>query len=111
MDQNRLRQLAGVEKGSHEELEEITKSLELFEKFFPGKHGHLNIDTEAVSWQDIAGKLAAAKRGLGIASKMKKTHPEYAKPHVSRILGSLNTIRHAIDAKIAEVEQEWSDVM
>ena len=58
------------------------------------------VETTGVGATELEKLLDAAKRGLGLANKLK--NPAEKKKHLSRILGNLNKIRAALKREIAK---------
>jgi hypothetical protein len=79
MDTSRLTQLAGIDNDQYNVMEAVD---------IP----------ENVSLEQIEQMLDAAKRGLGIANKLKK--PSEKKKHASAVMSNLNKIRGALQGII-----------
>jgi hypothetical protein len=58
------------------------------------------VETTGIDATELEKRLDAAKRGLGIANKLK--NPIEKKKHLSRILTNLNKIRSALKREIAK---------
>lgn len=83
-----------------EDLRDAQKELQEFEARLKLYKGLLveSADTDNL-FDETARMLAAAKRGLGIANKLKK--PEDRKKNRSRIMGTMNKLR----AQLKRIEQ------
>ena len=103
MDQDRLRELAGITVDTHlsEEYTASVKELELLEKMYQGKR--IGIDTDEMSIEEIQKRLDAASRALGIANRLRD--PAYRTQHLSRVMSNMNTIRAALHYMIKQDEE------
>jgi hypothetical protein len=80
-----LYETAGIYEGSSKLLEENIREIEILEE---------KVETEGASIEKLEKMLDAAKRGLGLANKLK---PGDKKSHLSRIMSNINVIRNALN--------------
>lgn len=108
MDQQRLRELAGVESEEFDLYTRTHQEMEMLnEKYYGNKHG-LEIDTETMPLEEIQKRMEAASRAMGIANKFK--NPDLKKKHLSIVMSHMNTIRAALQTAIKDAEGEgWLD--
>lgn len=74
-----------------EELEEQLLEQELLENI---QELEEKVDTSSMNLDQLAKGFDAAKRGLGLANKLK--NPADKKKHLSRIMGNMNKLRAAL---------------
>lgn len=92
MDLNKLRELSGIEESCYHLLEDNIREMESLEEAF--------VKTEGVSIDQLQMMFDAARRGLGLANKLR---PEDKKKHLKRIMSNLNTIRAALKRLIKQM--------
>ena len=105
MDTSRLRRLAGMDSFLYEELDQSAKELDelLSEEIHMGRH--MTIDTDEVDMGQLIKRLNAARKGLGIASRL-PSGPEKIK-HFYRISSNMKTIEQALEDSLnQELDQE-----
>lgn len=86
---DRLLDLAGVEDVSAEQLEENISELAPYQV------------EQGLSLEDIEFRLDAAKRGVGLANKLR--NPEEKKAHLSRVFTNLNRLNGALRTAIEDI--------
>lgn len=88
-DYSRLMKLAGIEQVSEKDLEENIRDL-----------APLQLDQD-VPLEDLEFRLDAAKRGIGLANRLR--NPEEKKAHLSRVFSNLNKIQGALKRAIKSI--------